>query len=175
MNARRSPGDLLLHPIAVVALIVVILNDRVLKVNYPSEVSGKLSDFAGLVYFPLFLVSVIEGARWVMRKRPWELSERAVWVAVVVIGVAMTLIKTWQPAGEVYRTVMGVALWPVDALGAAVHGEGLAPLGRAGLVQDRTDLISLVVLCLPLWVGHKVMAGTHGPSDERGDGTAAVH
>ncbi len=154
---RRSPGDLLLHPVALVALAVVIVNDRVLKVNYPSDVSGKLSDFAGLVYFPLFLVSVAEGVRWIVRRRAWELSERAVWIATGIVGVAMTLIKTSSPAGEVYRTVMGIVLWPVDSLGSAMRGDGLAPLGRAGLVQDRTDLFALVVLCLPIWVGHRVM------------------
>lgn len=140
----------------------MIVNDQVLKVNYPSEVTGKLSDFAGLVYFPLLLVSAAEAMRWLMRVRPWELSERAVWVAVAVVGTAMILIKTWHPAGEVYRAVMGVALWPVDAVSSLVRGNGLPPVGRAGLVEDRTDLIALVALYLPVWVGHRVMAHPRG-------------
>ena len=41
----------------------MIVNDRVLKVRYPSEVTGKLSDFAGLVFFPLFLVAAAEALR----------------------------------------------------------------------------------------------------------------
>ena len=46
----RTPGDLLLHPVALLALVLVIFNDRVLKVRYPSEFTGKLSDVAGLVF-----------------------------------------------------------------------------------------------------------------------------
>lgn len=162
MVRDRVPGDLLLHPVAIAALVVVILNDRVLKVHYPGEVSGKLSDFAGLVYFPLFIVASIEGVRWLLRRRPWELTYRAVVIATAVVGVAMVLIKTWDPAGEVYRTVMGVVLWPVDAFGSLADGGGLPPLGRANLVRDPTDLVALVCLALPLWVGHRLMAYPRG-------------
>jgi hypothetical protein len=154
---------------------VVIVNDRWLKVHHPSEVSGKLSDFAGLVYFPLFLVAVVEGARRLRRSRPWELSERAVWVAVAVVGTAMVLIKTWHPAGEVYRTVMGLVLWPVDAGGSLARGNALPPLGRAGLVEDRTDLIALVALCLPVWVGHRIMAHPNGNRVSQGSGPPPQH
>jgi len=153
----RTPGDLLLHPVAVAALVVVIVNDRVLKVRYPSEVSGKLSDFAGLVFFPLFLVAAIEGARWLYRRSSWPLTSRAVVVAVVVVGAAMVAIKTSQPAGDVYRTVMGAVLYPVNAAASVARGDGLPSLGRVGLVPDRTDLFALPFLLVPVWVAHRVM------------------
>ena len=79
---HRVPGDLLLHPVALLATALVILNDRVLKPEMPGVVSGKLSDFAGLVYFPLFVVAVLEGLRWLVRRSDWELDWR--WV----LGVA---------------------------------------------------------------------------------------
>lgn len=154
----RMPGDLLLHPVALVALVLVIFNDRVLKVRYPSEVSGKLSDFAGLVYFPLFLVAAIEGARWLRRRTGWELTPRAVVVAVVVVGAAFVAIKVSHPAGEVYRTVMGVVLYPLDLLSSVVAGDGVPPLSRVSLVEDKVDLIAVPALLLPVWVAKRVMA-----------------
>ena len=48
-----TPGDGLLHPVALVALAILIVNDRLLKDAWPGPVTGKLSDVAGLVVAPL--------------------------------------------------------------------------------------------------------------------------
>ena len=56
----RRPGDLLLHPIAVLAVAVLVINDHVLKGLAPGLLTGKLSDLAGLLFFPLLLASVVE-------------------------------------------------------------------------------------------------------------------
>lgn len=153
----RTPGDLLLHPVALLALVLVIFNDRVLKVRYPSEFTGKLSDVAGLVFFPLFLVAAIEAVRWLYRRLSWQLSSRAVVVAVVVVGAVMAAIKTWQPAGDLYRAVMGAVLYPVDGVSSVSRGNGLPSLGRVGLVQDKADLFALPFLLVPVWVARRVM------------------
>ncbi|HTO01050.1 MAG TPA: hypothetical protein VL068_10275 [Microthrixaceae bacterium] len=153
---NRVPGDLLLHPVALIALGLVILNDRFLKVHYPSAITGKLSDFAGLVYFPLFVVSVLEGFRWLARRRPWELGPRAITIVSMFLGVIMTLIKTWGPAAEFYRSYLGVVLWPAYVVGDVVQGRGLPGVRRVGLIEDATDLVALVALLLPVWVGTRV-------------------
>lgn len=62
------------------ALIVLILNDHVLKDAYPGVVSGKLSDFAGVfllatllaVLFPRAIACVIAGALFVGWKSPFS-------------------------------------------------------------------------------------------------------
>jgi hypothetical protein len=156
-RTARVPGDLLLHPVALVALVLVIFNDMVLKVSYPSVLSGKLSDFAGLVYFPLFLVAAFEGLRWLRRRSGWELTPRAVVVAVVVVGSAFVAIKVSYPAGEVYRTVMGMVWYPLDLVSSVLGGNGVPPLSRVALVQDRVDLIAVPSLLLPVWVARRVM------------------
>lgn len=46
------------HPGSLVALGLLLLNDHVLKAMLPSTLTGKLSDFAGLVFFP-FLVAIV--------------------------------------------------------------------------------------------------------------------
>jgi len=42
------------------AIIVILINDKVLKRNYPSLMTGKLSDFAGIFALPVFSASLIE-------------------------------------------------------------------------------------------------------------------
>ena len=79
-HRERAPGDLLIRPRAVVALVVLIVNDHVLKQRWPGLLSGKLSDLAGLVFLPLLIISVYELARAATR-RPWCLDDRGVLAA----------------------------------------------------------------------------------------------
>src|SRR5690606_8076044 len=52
------------HPVTVLALAVLLVNDHVLKQAYGSWWTGKLSDVAGLVLAPaLVAVAVAAGAR----------------------------------------------------------------------------------------------------------------
>ncbi|MFZ9889678.1 MAG: hypothetical protein ACO3JL_19455, partial [Myxococcota bacterium] len=57
---RVLPLTLLLRPWPMTALLVLAINDHALKGAgvLPSWVVGKLSDFAGLVFFPLLLVTL---------------------------------------------------------------------------------------------------------------------
>ncbi len=50
--------DLIVNPYFICGLLVLILNDCYLKYEYSNILTGKLSDFAGLLIFPLFLASV---------------------------------------------------------------------------------------------------------------------
>lgn len=51
---KKNAYPLLLHPAFLVGLAVLILNDFWLKAAFPGWLTGKLSDFAGLLVFPLF-------------------------------------------------------------------------------------------------------------------------
>ena len=154
---QRWPGDLLLQPVSIAALILVIINDRWLKVDHPGLVSGKISDFAGLIYFPLLLVSLLEAARFVVRRRTWELTPRAVLIASSIVGIAFVLIKTWAPASEIYREVMGYFFWPGFAFIDFVKGNQINGVREAFLAQDPWDLLGLIVLPIPVLVARKVM------------------
>lgn len=158
----RFPGDLLLHPVALIALGLVIVNDRVLKVHVPSTFTGKLSDFAGLVYFPLFVVAFVEGARWLVNRTRWELGRRSVIVVSVVSGAILVLIKTWGPAAEFYRSHLGVVLWPAYLPGDLMLGGGFPEIRRVGVVEDSSDLIALVALMVPAWVSGRVRGRPSG-------------
>ena len=59
----RVPGDWLLHPVPLVAIAVLGLNDRVWKAAYANDLTGKLSDVAGMLFFPWLLLALCELGR----------------------------------------------------------------------------------------------------------------
>jgi hypothetical protein len=154
----RIPGDLLLHPVGLVTIVAVVVNDQLLKRTWPGLVSGKLSDFAGLVYFPLLLVALAEVGRRIALGTRWPLTPRAVVNATLVVGAAFVLIKTCSPAADAYRAIMGVLLWPGHALLELMGSRSIPPVRPVLLVEDPTDLVALVVLPVPISVARRVMA-----------------
>jgi len=48
----------LIHPVSILALSVLIINDHNLKDAYPGFVTGKLSDIEGLALFPILLAAI---------------------------------------------------------------------------------------------------------------------
>ena len=73
----------LASPGFVFALVVLVLNDHVLKAAYPGWITGKLSDVAGLVVAPL-LLGVLLTAWRVPRPMP---------VAIALTGIGFTIVK----------------------------------------------------------------------------------
>lgn len=47
--------NLILNPVFLTGILVLALNDHWFKIQYPGVLTGKLSDFAGILVFPLFL------------------------------------------------------------------------------------------------------------------------
>lgn len=134
---RRSP--LLLHPALVVALGVWALNDHVLKAAFHAEWTGKLSDVASLVAFPLLAA----GAMALLRGR--ELG-RHEWPAVLAwslaTGLVMATINTLPSAAWAYRHGLGLALWLAHGADGAVR--------PVRLWMDPTDLFTLPALLVPI-------------------------
>lgn len=52
---KKSNANLLLHPVFLLALIVLYLNDVYWKQAFPNWFTGKLSDVAGIIVLPVFL------------------------------------------------------------------------------------------------------------------------
>lgn len=156
-NGSRHLGDFLLHPVAIGALGVLMFNDHVAKDRWPSGITGKASDVAGLVFFPLLLVSLAEVARWVVHRERWALGRCSLAVAILATAVGFVAIKTWGPAGDAYRVANGVARWPLDTVPSLLRGEGLPLVGTVRLVEDRTDLVALAALLVPWLIGSHVL------------------
>lgn len=143
-----TAGDAMLHPFAAASLALLALNDHVFKERFGNVVTGKLSDVAGMIFFPLLLVSLHE---LVLRARGRFVapSRRAVVVSVVATGAVFAAVKLSHDAALVWRLALAALQWPVRALlaGRAVE---LSPVAH---VVDPTDLLALPFLAVPLFVG----------------------
>lgn len=118
----------LAEPASVLALVVLVLNDHVLKQAYPGVLTGKLSDVAGLVVAPLLLAVGLSTAG-VWRPLPW-----AVWLT----GTGFLLAKT-------------------SVIGAAVTSVAWSLTGVPTVIRaDPTDLLALPALGLAWWVDRSV-------------------
>ena len=51
------------HPLTLASIALLLLNDHLLKQAFPSVLTGKLSDFAGLFFFPFLLIALFGLAR----------------------------------------------------------------------------------------------------------------
>jgi len=137
--ARAGPGGGLLHPAPLCALALLLLNDHLLKSTFPGLVTGKLSDLAGLAFFPLFL----QGLGELSGRAP---SRRALLVCVVATGAVFALVKTTAPGLDAYRYGLAALQWPFAALARLASGRVLPPLSPVLAVRDPTDLLALPCL-----------------------------
>jgi hypothetical protein len=154
LRPRSIPADALLHPLALAALVLLILNDHVLKDIAPGPLTGKLSDLAGLVVLPLIILGAWELAmatlgRWLGPARPALIG------AIAIAGAAFAAIKLSSDGAEIYRVGMGLARWPIDAFIAAGGGAWPPEPGRVRLVQDVSDMICLPALLVVWHVGQR--------------------
>jgi len=119
------PGRALLHPVWLLSLSVLVLNDHVLKGSgwLPSLVTGKLSDFAGLLVAPPLLAALLR----VRGRAGW-------WLAHLAVGSVFAAIQLSVPAADAWSSWMAVFGMPWS------------------ITSDRTDLVALPVLALSLMV-----------------------
>lgn len=113
MNPQSTVRAALRQPLFWVALVVLLLNDHVLKGAgvLPDWLTGKLSDFAGLVVAPLVLTALLRGRR--------------AWAFVAVGGwfIAVNLVPEAARASEAAMGLLGISwrLWtdPTDLVALA--------------------------------------------------------
>jgi hypothetical protein len=133
-----------MHPVALAAIALLVVNDWVLKPrvvpdSWPSLVTGKLSDVGGLAFAPVVLSAAIglvlhAAARLGARVDP-SLSRRRLVACVVATGAGFAAVK------------LAPAL-------AALAADALSLLGRpARFYDDPTDLLTLPALAIALWIG----------------------
>jgi hypothetical protein len=119
----------LTHPLSWLAVALLLCNDHLFKVLMPSWLTGKLSDFAGLFFFPFVLAAIASLPLDRLRVSP----HRAGGLTIVITGVCFTLIKIVPAinllAGEVLSRAIGY---------------------RTVFVLDSTDVVALIML-LPAW------------------------
>jgi hypothetical protein len=129
-----------LHPAALAAVALLVVNDWLLKPWFgPSLVTGKLSDLAGLVFAPVVLSAAIglvlhAAARLGARVDP-SLSRRRLAACTLATGAVFAAVK-------------------LDAGAARALAEVISRLGRpAAIYLDRSDLLCLPALAIAWWIG----------------------
>jgi len=138
----------LTHPVSLCAIGLLVINDHVLKQLAPGVLTGKLSDFAGLAFFPLLLAAAAEHAR--IRR-----GTQTVLLAALATAAVFAAIKVCAPAAELYRVGLAALQWPARAARAVLTGESVPSLGRVAHVADRTDLVALIALALPITLARR--------------------
>ena len=115
------PWRALLHPLWLGSLAVLVLNDHVLKGSglLPGVVTGKLSDFAGLVVAPALLAALVR----VRGPRGWVLAHAAV-------GLVFSAIQLSAGAAALWSAAMAEVAFPWV------------------ITRDPTDLVALPALVL---------------------------
>lgn len=141
MSARQRALAYLAHPFVVVSIVLLVLNDAAWKGAGPPWLTGKLSDFAGLVFFPgllalgIGLVVPRAGARAVGLTSWW--SSAVFFAAVKTVPAANA---AYIDAIAVVRGPVQVVLDPTDVLALAVMPIGWCLWNRLAAPTTRKTL-----------------------------------
>jgi hypothetical protein len=152
-----APGAALLHPLTLAALLLLAVNDHVLKHVCPGVITGKLSDFAGVLLLPIFLHALLELAAARLWQKPLAVAQgdRALGVVIFVSLLAFALPEVWAPAEAVYRYGLGAARYPFEAALAFVSGQSWPALRPVRATADVTDLLALPMALLAFAIGRR--------------------
>lgn len=144
MAAPRSGEavERLLHPVPLVALGMLLLNDHVLKATHPGWLSGKLSDVAVMVLLPFLLMAAADLACLWWPRLPAP-GTRAVLACVAISVAVFTLVEVTPLGADAYRWGLAVAQWPLRTIIAALAGNPAPDLAPVRLTADATDLLTL--------------------------------
>ncbi len=142
----------LTHPLSWLAGAILLCNDHLFKALAPSWFTGKLSDFAGLFFFPFVLAALLSLPLAWLRVSP----RRVGGLAIVITGVCFAMIKTVPVinllTGEVFSRAIGYptafALDPTDLLALSMLWPAwrlwIQP-GQVQVVRKRVGWVALVI------------------------------
>lgn len=172
---RAVPGEELATWLPVFGLALLVFNDAVLKSRWAGVVSGKLSDFAVVLYFPFLLT-----ATWAVASAAVRGVGRAVFR--LPLGPAPRLTRP--------RLVLGMVLtsFALSAVNLSTHARDLYLrlldvldvfnlMPGLGYTVDPLDLMGLAMLPAVWWWGNRVIrandptAGDDRVADTKGSAT----
>ncbi len=144
------PATEFVHPAPLLALALLATNDHLLKGSgwLPGVLTGKISDFTGLFFFPLLLTAcadvLVYGVNTLLRRhrldaslRTWKLIAAGLFTAGLFLAIKLS-----SRAAEA-----------VLALVARLDLSGWLPAGQ--IIQDPTDLVALPAIALAIWFGRR--------------------
>ncbi|TDD50825.1 hypothetical protein E1286_11495 [Nonomuraea terrae] len=131
----------LCHPVTVAGVVVLLINDHLLKQTWPGFVTGKLSDVAGLLVAPALLALL--------------LPRRADLAATVLTGVVFALVKTTETGADLASQVWTFVGGPSRVLADSSDLLALPALALAWWVRGRgtgPDRRHVMIVTMPLAV-----------------------
>jgi len=123
----------LAHPATVTCVLLLLLNDRVLRVHWPSWATGKLGDVAWLAFAPLVValpLAVLVPSLTPRRSRRAH-SRATIGLALALVGALFAIVKAWPAATAAFS-----------------HGFRALFGWTPRIVCDPTDLLTLPALAL---------------------------
>ncbi|CAN5904956.1 hypothetical protein BH11MYX2_BH11MYX2_04140 [soil metagenome] len=147
-----------LHPVTIAAVLLLFLNDWVLKAafphGWPHAVTGKLSDIAGLAAAPVILTALtgllllLSGKLGLRTSHGPHLTQRRLVLAIAATGICFCAVKLSPAASHAF-----VAL--------------LSHVRHSAVMLDRSDLFCLPALGLAYFVGRdEIRAATASQNAE---------
>ncbi len=133
-TTRRAPEFFSAVPLLAVAILAT--NDHFLKAAFHNTLTGKLSDFAGCFFLPLYVSAMLAFVtRWSLERRMW-------------IGAATTLsifvpVSVSRPAADFVCRLVELIAIPLG-------------IGPQRIASDPTDLIAVPMICLAFLYSKKV-------------------
>lgn len=122
-----------LHPVPLGAVVLMAVNDHYLKYNHTSWITGKLSDFCGVFYFPIFLLAIVHLVDHLLRGESASIRKGHLIIAIAVTDLIMIGLKL-SPA---------FSGWITD-----VFAKNLFPIK---IINDPWDLLALSMNLLTYW------------------------
>jgi hypothetical protein len=117
------------HPLSLLGIVILLVNDHVLKTVSWSWLTGKLSDFAGLFFFPFVVATVLSSLLNRIKVSAHIIGQ----IAFGLVSIWFVLIKLIAPANDLAdRIASSLSRLPI----------------RYAL--DPTDVVALVVM-IPAW------------------------
>lgn len=148
----------LFHPLPLAAVAVLAINDHLLKGSglLPGWITGKLSDVAGLFFFPVLLGAIARGALRIGARREVADRRALAGAAIFATGVVFTLLKLHAPFNAWVESVWGTNsmdatdLWalPVLPLSAAFMLRGAREQASVSHAKRALDLAAVALAAM---------------------------
>lgn len=144
-TGRFERAGFVLQPIFLGFLVLLVLNDHVLKQRFPGFWTGKLSDVCGLGLLAMLSWAVLLIARPHWPRTPHQII-RALFIICGSLALFFAAMKTWGPAAGFYQSLNSLLAEPVVIIHGWLSGDLSIRTAKTSIVQDQTDLLALPIL-----------------------------
>jgi hypothetical protein len=153
------PADGMLHPVPLLGMFLVAVNDHWLKAAFAAWWTGKLSDVAGMLFFPSLLQALVEVVL-ARAGRAWGPSRRVLVLACFASAVGLAAINLSPAAASAWSHALGALQWPLLAAWAVATGADAPALGVVRAVSDWTDVLAVPAVLASAWAGWRRCAAS---------------